>query len=345
MHSYCGLHKKCALLQPTTQAAQFGYAVAVCDPCHEPLSALKENVSVLPCCPTDKQLQWLRGGSAGSTNNSSSGGAGGSSAPSTQQIARVGSGVPPEDFSITLGYRPMAIPQELFDRWSNVGAAKPATQAGPTATAAVGSGSRPTGAGAASATSSSSKDIGAAASRRNSSETVVPGSRLGASPSPTGSRPGSGPETHHAASKTLAGQPPNPSGGTASLASAAGGTAASGTGGGGGMSWQCDAGGAPPARRLSAANVLDNLEHHRPPQRQRTADGISKSWLLVYPVSRRACRTTALLFVVCVWCGNVSKSLTGHQELQPLTAYGATLNLLLNPTVLLGPIARYTTMT
>jgi len=279
--------------------------------CCKPFPALKENVGMSPC-PTDKQLQWLRGNSAGSTNNSSgssSGGGGGSSAPCTQQITRLGSGVPPEDFSITLGYRPMAIPQELFDRWSNVGAAKPATQAGPAATAGAG---RPTGAGAASASSSSSK--GPSASRRssnsNSSEAVVPGSRPGASPSPTGSRPGSGPETHLAAGKTLAGQPSNPSGGTASLVTAAG-------GGGGGVSWQCDAGGGPPARRLSAANVLDNLEHHRPPQRQRTADGISKSWraCCILSVTGRTAQQPFSLSYACVAAMSVRhQALTGTRS-------------------------------
>jgi hypothetical protein len=218
----------------------------------------------------DKQLQWLRDStySAGSSSSSSGSSASGSvPVMAPQQLGPSSStspAVPPHpaqaDVTLNMGYRPIAIPTELFERWSNMGTTtKPAAAA---AVAAVGE----SGSGIGSSSALASK----AASRRTTgtleAAAAAAGKQGASAGSPFASRPTSGHETVAA----------GVGGGAPHAAS----RAAAGGGGGAGSMLQdsaAEGGYSVPSRRLSAGGGgVQEGRRHSVPTRQRTADSHSE---------------------------------------------------------------------
>jgi hypothetical protein len=186
--------------------------------------------------------------------------------------------------TLTMGYRPIAIPQELFDRWSTIGGPKPQPSAAASAAASPPAPARAnvasSGGDSATAAPASSKAV---AGRRNSRsyEAGAPSSsssgRQGAG-SPLGSRPSSGHEPlggSHLVSRAATGSS-SLSGATATAAAAAAAAAA-------GAQWGHQEGTyATPSRRMSATNVLEgrpsgeHLRHGGLANRTSSADSSSE---------------------------------------------------------------------
>jgi hypothetical protein len=202
----------------------------------------------------DKQLQWLRDSTAASSsssgNNSSSSNNNSGGAFTQGAPAAPGSAVP--DLTAALGYRPIGIPQELFDRWTSMGGNKhppqpPATVAAAAADTKLGAAGTTPGVGGSKTTAGSSAAVAGASNSGNGSHSSSRGSQQGASPG--SSRPGSG---FDLASKRSAAAAATPGHQDAS-----------------------------PARRLSAANVPEGRRTpdgagHSMMVRQRTADSASE---------------------------------------------------------------------